>query len=87
MITILTIIIIFVTIYSIADYNHIHERNFKLSPHLLNTNYSVEKCNELLDIGFYAKVGNLETKEVNSMEYQIQMYDMCVEIAEYINKP
>lgn len=62
------------------------ESEFKELPeHLLSTKYSVEKCDELLEIGFYAKVGYLDTSNKNSIQSQQLMYDMCVEVAEYIN--
>ena len=57
-----------------------------LPSHLFNSDYSVEKCDELLEIGFYAKVGNLHSDKINSMEEQNFMYDDCIKIALYLNK-
>lgn len=55
------------------------ESEFKELPeHLLSTKYSVEKCDELLEIGFYTSI-------VDSDEEEKHLYDMCVEIAESID--
>ena len=53
--------------------------------HLFNSDSSVEKCKELLDIGFYGIVGNVGTGKTNTPEEQISMYDDCVTIAKSIN--
>lgn len=52
--------------------------------HLMNSEYSIEKCDELLEMGFYGKVGYLMDNKVNSIEEQNQMYDDCVEIANHL---
>lgn len=57
-----------------------------LPSHLFNSDYSVEKCDELLEIGFYGKVGNLHTDKINSIEEQNLMYNDCVVNTKHLNK-
>lgn len=58
---------------------HNETTGFKLPDHLLNTDYSIEKCEELLDIGFYAYTSN------NSAVKEAEMYGTCIEIAQSLN--
>lgn len=66
-------------------YDHDMKPNSILPPHLFSSKYSVEKCDELLAIGFYGKVGNLNTNKINSIEEQLYMYNDCIVIAKHIN--
>jgi len=82
---VLLVSISILTTWIIAEYTYKQELSI-LSPHLFNSEYSVEKCDELLEIGFYGKVGNLHSDKINSIEEQLEWYDDCVFIAEYLNR-
>lgn len=76
------LVVIIVTL-SIVVYNNGESQTIPAS-HLMNSGHSLEKCDVLLDIGFYAKVGHLLTDEENSLEEQVWMYGQCIEITEHI---
>lgn len=61
----------------IVLYNETND--FQLPDHLLNTDYSVEKCDELIEIGFYAYVSD-------SLDEEEKLYEMCIETANHINR-
>lgn len=74
-----------ISIIGIMTIIYNYDQGYKLPERYMNTEYDIQKCDELLAIGFFAKVGKLKSEWQNTLEDQQDYYDLCINYVNHIN--